>query len=237
MTAKWLIKRPANPSKWDDEFEGARIHPKWSRYVTADPAMEEHTINAIDGSASQQWQNIHRFKRSWIYRQPAGQGVIDNGQGYTQDCPDLPEECFIYMRGGRSNRRGTAADGDCEIALRLLMQNNDYALIMWDSASSIVSPLHARSVASAGGYANIGLVRNFLSIAESVEYLGLQRLGFTYHAWAASSSGNWLWINSYTHVSTPSYFLFAMGNTQTATPGTATQGVDFFRVIPGSKLP
>lgn len=233
MTVPWF-KRPINPSKWDDEFEGDRIHPKWTQIenVATDPAVEESTINIVNNNNALQLQNIHRFKASWIYRQPAGQGVISNVQGYYQEISDFPNECFILMRGGRSIRRASAVDGDSEISLRITDEGSNYILIMWDCSGSIVEPLFARSTASLG-YLNLGLLRNYFGFAEPAEYLGIQKMNNTYHGWFASSGGNWTHMGSFTHtVALPRLWL-TFANVNAGSPGTSPLGVDFLRVYPG----
>lgn len=235
MTMPWL-RRPVNPSKWDDEFEGDRIHPKWTKISSADPAVEESTINWTNNNNTAQLQNIHRHKASWLYRQPAGQGVVDNTQGYYQDASDFPTECFVMVRGGRGIRRASAVDGDSEISMRLTDEGSNYVLIMWDCSTNIVEPLFARST-TALGYLNLGLLRNYFGFAEPAEYMGIQKLNNTYHGFFASSAGNWVHMGSFTHTVPLPRLWLTFGNVNAGSPGTTPLGVDFVRVYPGAKLP
>lgn len=238
MTMPAWNKRPKNPSKWDDEFEADRMHPKWFMpHVTTIPPLEEHVLDPHQTTGSDNWENAHRHKVGWWCRQ--GISTASNLQGYTQDISDLPDECTIIFRGGRGMRRALAVDGDSEIMVRISDDiYSNYVLIMWDSFTSIYSPLFARSSPSQGlGYLNIGLVRNYFSYGEPVEYMAVTKAGLRWDGWAASSGGHWLWLGSHTHILTMTRMTVTFNNGTTSAPGNSLGGLDFVRVLPGLNLP
>lgn len=237
MTMHEWNKRPKNPTIWDDEFETDLMHPKWvpmSPPQTLDP-IAEYPLDPHTSSGGDNWENVHRHKTGWWCRQ--GGAIGNNVQGYSLDISQIPSECVLFMRGGRGVRRASAIDADCEIMARISDDAfSNYVLVMWDSFANIYSPLFARNTPGLG-YLNIGLLRNYFGFGEPIEYLAAQKMGGAWSGYGASRGGNWVYLGGFTHTVPITKISITFNNDTTAAPGTGLAGLDFFRVIPGTKLP
>lgn len=153
------------------------------------------------------------------------------------DISGLPTDCFIYMRTSVSERRASMTDGDGELFFRFFDPLlTSHILVGDDGFASIRGALFARA-APAVAYANLGLIRNYFGEAYPIEYIGVQKVGLTWHGWVAPASGNWVWMGSYTHLVPLTEMWLCFNNQTSATPGNMILGVDFVRVISGKGPP
>ncbi len=244
-SAPWLLRRPTNPTIWDDEFDADGLDPKWTRI---DPATTHNpytqNLNRLDpyvtaNSVAPHKESLSRHRRGWLMTQPAAASFSDAAR-YEQELVGLPTDCFIWFRQSRSYRL-TGVDQDGESWIRLTNGTAEtydaYALLGADQFGGQIQALYAVARPSVA-YTNIGGVEEYGGECDPFEFFGIQKLDTTYHGWAASAAGNWVWMNAHTFPS--AYLTFAnlwFSNIVTSAPGNAICGMDFFRVLPGRNLP
>jgi hypothetical protein len=239
-TCPWLTVKPAVPSVWDDEFESFELDAKWTRQVIA-PALGFESVARIDpfilASGLHHIESLNRHRPSWLMVQPInGNNTL---HGYDQIGVTLPNEAFFYARVSTSSRLATTSDGDGEVGFRLYntsVGTSDYIQVFLDSSALTRSCMMARAVG--GVFTIMGLARNYSGEAQPIEYLGLQKIGTTFHGWCATASGNWMWLGTHT-LATAMYdriHLLAL-NSLSSAPGRMIVGFDFFRVLENFRGP
>lgn len=235
-----LIKKPSSPSQWDDEFEAETMQSKWTAVGSGATFLQ---VNGYLDPFLTSVGTTHRYslvhRRSWLTVQPYNQG--DSAvHGWEQDLTGMPTNCFIWIRCSTNIRRSAITDGDGQIGLRIYQNsspNTNHFEIRVDTFGNINSALAARNLNS-GGTTNIGLIRNYFGECFPIEYLGIQKLGVVYHAWAASSAGNWVWLNT-TTFSADNFdrIRLYISNATVNAPGACIVGADYFRLMSGKGPP
>ncbi len=237
MSAPWLIKKPTSPSQWDDEFDTSDIQSKWSMTNQAGGSfIAVDTLDPNNTSAETHHRYSHnKYRPSWLMVQPAVRAVSSSPtlNGFQQSLVGLPTDCFMYARVRRSERMGAISNGDGEIAMRIASaDSSDYFLLWFDVSTNIDEGMVSRNVSNA--FTNMGIVRNYFGRNNPLEYLGIQKIGNTFHGWLGTSGGNWVWGGSNTWGSNPFVTVNLEFNcVSSSSPGRMIVGYDFFRVFTG----
>jgi hypothetical protein len=67
---------------------------------------------------------------------------------------------------------------------------------------------------------------------QALEYVAIHKIGTTYHGWAGTAAGNWIYMGSQSFSGTIAYAGFVMRNaTGATTPGPMVMGADFIRFL------
>lgn len=244
--APWLVAKPAAPSQWDDEFEADGLDPKWSRVsgggliaTNRDQVLTPYQFFAAGGH-----KESFRTRHGWYSRQPqASYGTGSYGgatEGIQQSIATLPADCFIYIRGTRSNRNSaTISDGDGEIFMSAFQaaDSRNAVFVAFDTFTNQFGSLFAKTTAAAPTFTNIGQITNYIQRAYPIEFIGFQKRTRTWDGWAATYTGQWVWLGSFTHTVDLDTLIIAFNNSVITGNMNMRTSIDFFRVIPGTKLP
>lgn len=236
MSAPWLIKKPTSPTQWDDEFEASALASKWTAVGAG------ATFLQVAGYLDPYLTSVgttHRYsldhRKSWLTVQPYNQGD-SSVHGWEQDLSGMPTNCFMWIRQSTNIRRSAITDGDGQIGLRVYQNSSpstNHFEIRVDTFGNIESVLTARNLNS-GGTTNLGLIRNYFGESSPAEYLGLQKIGATWHGWAATAAGNWVWLSSQTFgADNFDRVRLYVSNATVNTPGACIVGADYFRLLSG----
>lgn len=235
MNAPWLVKPPPTPSQWDDEFEATSLASKWTPFGTWTQTLPLDPYFITSDSIYR--YNIHSERKSWLMVQPA---IPQAFEGLTQSLVGLPTNCFLLARVSVNVRSTTITDGDGEFFLRVFNgaagAGPNSMLLGFDTFGSILEGFLRETFNSVG--TNLGLVRTYFNDPFPLEYVGLQKIGSTWHGWVGTASGHWVWLGSRVFASDNfDTVILAFNNQVVTSPGRMLVGCDYFRVISGKGPP
>lgn len=231
----YLEDPPLVPNENDDEFDDLALGAAWTRVGTFDD------VNAIDpyaGFSTGARSSYNAWRKSWIMIQPSSNGSL---AGYRR-LLTLPTDCFVWHRSSFTFRLASQANNDGTLTMSLSTDDvlTDAVQISLNETDASVARTHATKI-TAGSSTSIGAGGNIgggsTGEAQPFCFTGIQKLGTTYHFFAAPEQGAWQWMGSTTHSSTFTRVLLLAGNTVQTAPGNIVMGFDFFRFKSGKYLP
>ena len=237
-----LDEKPTTPHAYDDEFEGSVLDPKWIRLSggTFD------NISSIDPYAS--FATGHRtslsYRKSWYMVQGSSTG----GTVLLYQPVILPTDCFVWARLGFNFRYSAVVGNDTDVELGLwgdlagVPDGNNRAYVYLNETDTNTIQVEAGRVTASVGAAttmlNVGPQSvGTDSLCQAAAYVGIQKLGTTYHFYAGQPNGNWTILASQTHAGALPWLALALTNTSAAAPGNMLMGCDFVRFFAGRYLP
>lgn len=238
--APWTFaEKPAVPDPRDEEFEGTAFSG-WTQGGTPDATAIDPYTNAQDSKWRYSWNGT---RRSHLLMQ----GMTSGGGGAFYFPPiykavTLGTNELISTRMAIDCITGISA-GDSLIGFLLYtgagvpdvngITTDRVALYLNVSAGGQLKVRHdvvVAGVATIVNYNISGPVSNgFGSMLEPIEYLWLHKLGTTYHAWCASSSGNVIYLGSLTYAGAVDHLAIAVGNVTLHAPGAPRSAIDYIR--------
>jgi hypothetical protein len=217
--------KPATPHALDDEFESTTLDPSWDNAGSLD------FVTVIDPYAvvSPSRVKLHTDHRaSWL----TVQGGMAISKAYT-----LPTNCLIWTRMAPYMTTATQGNGDYYCALYITAT---VAGPTHDPANAIRLMLRSWTASNSvdytksenGGYPLISQIAETSTRGLSYEYIGIHKIGATYHAWAMTSGGvrTYLGSTTWNGAGTLDRIMVVMSGVETV-PGSPIQGIDFLRVV------
>lgn len=216
--------KPAVPHALDDEFESTILDPSWDNAGTLDFVTPMDPYAVVTPSRVK----LHTDHRpSWL----SVQGGVAISKAYT-----LPTNCLIWTRMAPYVTTVAKVNGDYYNALYISAtsggihdSNNAVRLMLrsWSAGNSIEF-----SKSELGGFPLVSSIADTSTRGMSYEYIGIHKIGSTFHAWAMTSGGIRTYMGSTTFLGTGTLdrILLIAAGTETV-PGSPIFGIDFLRVV------
>jgi hypothetical protein len=218
--------KPASPHALDDEFESTTMDPSWDYGVGA---LDFATpIDPYASGVTPSRVKIHTDLRpSWLTMQ---RGTTIS-KAYT-----FPTNFLVWVRFAPYVTTVATLNGDYYCALYLMGTNAGVAdqsnairlmLRSWTATNSV-----EYSKSENGGYPLVSNILDTTTRGMSHEYIGIHKIGATYHAWAMTSGGIRTYMGSTTWngAGTLDRVAVVMGGNETV-PGSPIHAIDFMRVV------
>ncbi len=231
------LLEPGGPTIWDppsvahaydDEFESSTLDASWTTSSAFVTGIDPYAAFAAGSTRVE----IHTRRPSWIMFQPPGNATTS----YIQKSITLATDCFVWCRGGFSQRNAVspvANDFNVTMILSTAVPdaNNSLNFSINISATGITRAQFQR-VAAGVGTTVASTVDKYVASADiqEIEAIGLQKLGTTYHAWAFGPHMA-LYLGNTTFASTIGTILLGATNASTVAPGNMIMGYDFVRFV------
>lgn len=218
---------PKTPHEYDEEFDGYGLPSPWVESFTPSSSDIDPYAGFTSGDPR---RSVNSFRKGCYAIQPAS----GDGTHYVSRLVTLPTNCFIWARGVYGYRYG-GANNDAQFSLRLhandggsLDVDNLVAFYFQESDTSLQLQLTRRQSASSlvlFTAANQGVTGQ----GQLYEYLGIQKIGSTYHFWAFTSNGQMFFCYTTTLSFTPGWVSLGFSNAFDDPPGNSIMLVDFVR--------
>lgn len=244
--APWLVAKPAAPSQWDDEFEADGLESKWSRVSGGGliATVPDSVITPYQFFGAGGHRESFRTRHGWYTRQPqTGYGAgsySGTSEAIQQSIATAPADAFFYIRGTRSNRNSAASsDGDGEIFMTAFQAADprNAVYIAFDTFTNQFGSLFAKTTAAVPAFTNIGQITNYIQRGYPIEFVGFQKRTRTWDGWAATYTGQWMWLGSFVHAVDLDTVNISFNNSVSTGNMNMITSIDFFRVLAGTKLP
>lgn len=144
----------------------------------------------------------------------------------------VPTNLLVWARL-KFNIKNTIVNDDGAIGIALGATNGG----IWDRDNQLICFLNepntdvkAQGISViASSPANVGTTTNAARAGQALEYVAIHKIGTTYHFWAGTQQGSWIWIGSTTTaVAFDRVGIFCI-NVGGAAPGVTVTAVDFIR--------
>jgi hypothetical protein len=234
---------PTTPHAYDDEFDGLTLDPKWTR--SSGGTFDDITpIDPYAAFATGHRTSLNGYRPSWWMVQGSSTG----GTVLLYQSVVLPTDCFIWARCSFNCRYSAVTNNDTDVELGL-----------WEDVAGLPSAnnrvyMHlnetdTNTIQAQGGRVTAGvdastLTRNLGpqsvgvdSLCQTACYVGIQKLGTTYHTMLGQPNGNWTILASQVHAGTLPYLMINLTTVGSAAPGCMITGCDFIRFLVGRYLP
>jgi hypothetical protein len=221
-----IWNKPASPHALDDEFESTVMDLSWDY---APGALDFATpIDPYASGVTPSRVEIHTDRRpSWLTMQ---RGTTIS-KVYT-----FPTNFLAWVRFAPYITTTAKVNGDYYCALYLmatdagLADNANAIRLMCRSWSATNSVEYTKS--ENGGFPVISVIADTLTRGLSYEYVGIHKIGATYHAWAMTAVGIRTYMGSTTWAGagTLDRIAVVMGGNETV-PGSPIHAIDFLRVV------
>jgi len=228
----------------DEEFRSTSLDSIWEQTgftaaldFSAKP--DPYTVVTANTARAQIRHRGSDAGSSWLFVQPGITGTHGIFKSLT-----IPTDLFIWSRIGFSWRSGSPVSGDSTVSLRFFVKSGggfsatdtveirllqdsssdvriEFRKIVSGSPTTIGTSARMDDTAGAGGAALAGLPG----------YVGIQKIGTTYHGWVATSEGSWAYLGSDTHAGAMDAVGIDFQNTSTASPGSMIMRCDFIRFV------
>jgi hypothetical protein len=229
---------PATPHDEDDEFEETTLSG-WtgvrSIQFSADGYFSYDTVDAYDTTVHLDDRlpvNVHGVRRSWAIVQPPSRNRIYSVyKAYT-----LPTNLLVIARmkfsiGAPSIGNNDATCGICltEATAGKPQYNSRVAMVLNEADSDTTQ---AQSYYQTSGGTISGSV-NSTDIdlqGQALEYVAIHKIGTTFHCWAGTAGGNWIYFDGYSGLDfTPDMVSLEFSNFVANNPAVKVMGIDFIR--------
>lgn len=223
-----LWAKPRTPHAWDEEFDGDGSLPAgWSENFT--PSSSE-----VDATAGFSSGGIRRSINGWRKSCYAIQHDSVSTLAYLYKAVTLPTDIFFWSRGTFSYRHG-GTNNDARTTLRIWADSGgspsgtDYASFHFQESDTSVSIQIYIIEGGSNTYNRTLTNQGTTGQGQYYEYLGIQKIGSTYHFWAFTGNGHMFYAGNKTLSFTPGHVGFDFDNTSTAGSGNSISTVDFLR--------
>ena len=231
-TAASIFDVPASPNVSDDEFLATALNPSWSTATGAFTAGGIDPYGAYPIGATRYEIHTDR-RRSWIMFQAPGDGVSQRLEKlYT-----FGTNTFVWMRGCFNSRLNAAPNtNDFQIGLTISSTPFD-VLNHVDVYINETDPgvMQVEFLSTVAGITTIvaSTIDKWVTQADvqSIEAVGIQKIGTTYHGWAFASSGLAIYLGSVVYAPGVAAITIQVTNSTALAPGTAIVGIDFVRFV------
>jgi hypothetical protein len=229
---------------YDDEFNtGAALDPKWTKNGTT----FAFSANAIDPywTGTGETREDHNVRRPSWYLLQVPPGAADIRQGGV----NFPVACFLWARISFTHRYNGVVNNDstCQIGMYADLagapdpQNRAYVMlnegetnIIQAQAGIINAGVDASNVTGNTGPQSVGTDSKLQDFC----YVGIQRRTLSYDFWVGMPNSHWVRFTPRSSSGwTPSWIVFAVGNSTSAAPGNMILGIDFIRLRSERHLP
>ena len=229
-----LWTRPVYPHPNDEEFDGLARDFSWSVRNMSDGVTGSFYFSGIDTyDTAFTTGNILRVelsgkhRPSWLLMQPP------NKTFYVHRSYSPPTNVLILARMKFNQYSTTLASNDRTVGLLLLQDTGGIP----DAANRVEVMLNesngstqAKKVKyTSGTPADSVETTDATQEGQALEYVAMQKLGTTYHMWAGTVSGNWVWLGSTSFTGTIAHLALYCKSNDTSNPGVGVVGVDFVR--------
>ena len=232
-----LWDTPATAHSYDEEFEGPITWNSGSDggwWYTNSGTSGSYATTAIDkytayNSGDMRVHTNETHTPSWLRVQPPQ----DDNMHVLARKITFPTNMLVYCRFRISQHIGNTVNDNPQFSLQIgTYDNQDRNYIAMDIDGGGTYAISRRNDSDGGGYAFLTTTTDVDSQGQAIEYLGVHKVGNTYHYWAGTES-NWIYMGSYTNVYTPEVMKLGFS--------TDTQdhifGVDFVRFIETDEFP
>jgi hypothetical protein len=232
---------PAVPHADDEEFTSAPSGT-WVTRGRAGGSVTPitMTVGGVDPYTTYAWPTgrveYNTRRASWMHIQiPSDETLFMKQPG-----GGISTNCFLYARIG-SLFRGTAQDTSSAFGVGMAADLSGApdllnSLYVGLGNNSGLRCWQGRKI-TAGAELQIGRTNQLYS-SEEYEYVGLHKIGTTYHFWAFSEHLGRVWFGSTTFAPTVQWLGFFVGALWSAVvPGTAVHCADFLRRIDTATFP
>lgn len=239
----WAV--PALSHAEDDEFDGDDLSGWTGVQNTTDGVAGSFSYGTVDPyDTSFNSGNVVRvnvndaIRPSWALVQVPG----SNKQFEIYKAISVPTNLLIWARI-KFNSRATVVDNDSGCALAFVDSvggvptlNGKIRLFLNESDPGTIQA-QSETISSGGAITGIVTTTDVDTQGQALEYVAIHKIGSTYHTWVGTSSGNWIWMNSYSGLDyTPDMVSIYGYNSSVSAPGAVVIGYDFVRFIETDKF-
>lgn len=227
---------PETPHALDDEFDQSSIDSSWLVYNYSDTAVGSFGVDQVDvydGSFTS--GNVLRaslnsdYRRSWLLMQAPVSKVFLVHRLYTP-----PTNVLIVSRIRFNQYYSTHTANDRNVGFSLFGDsggfpdvNNGVQIFINEADAGVVKASKRQTIS--GSETDITDTTNVSSQGQALEYVSIHKVGTTYHFWAGTASGNWIWMGSLVYSNPISHFAFTIYCNTSGNPGAGVVGIDFVR--------
>ncbi len=220
---------PASPHSWDVEFDSDTLPSGWT--IDTANSVGDIDLYATLSTAGKIRHSLDSFRPGWLMFQINNGGVfksIVERTGLT-----LPTNLFIYSRISYSAKRGstlatTNNQGNISLGLNDGTANNTIVLHINESDTSGYEAQFEETDATVFTAVNTLRTDSNENI-HMYEYMGIQKLGTTYHGWLGASNGTYFYMGSHTVAASMTVVAVRAADASSAGPGSTLMGTDFIR--------
>lgn len=229
-----LWTKPDSPHAYDAEFESLLnvLPASWVESFTPSGTIDPYTIfnTGVPKREVGTW-------RSSCY---AIQVPNDNTPYFVSRPVTVPTNCFLWGRATFSYRYNQQVGNDSNIGMFFSTtdagqpDNDNDILKLWFNEADLNSPLQLQVDKTVSGSVTTVMTasdRLSTGIGQYYEYVGIQKLGTTYHFWAFSEHGQMFYLGTTSFAPTVDRIGFVMINANTAAPGNSIVAIDFIRFV------
>lgn len=236
---------PASPNALNDEFEESTLSGWTGVQNTTDGVAGSFSYGTVDPyDTSFNSGNVVRvnvndaIRPSWALVQVPG----SNKQFEIYKAISVPTNLLIWARI-KFNSRATVVDNDSGCALAFVDSvggvptlNGKIRLFLNESDPGTIQA-QSETISSGGAITGIVATTDVDTQGQALEYAAIHKIGNTYHTWVGTSSGNWIWMNSYSGLDyTPDMVSIYGYNSSVSAPGAVVVGYDFVRFLETDKF-
>lgn len=230
------IDPPLTPSAFDDEFNTNTLDASWTRVGSFDDVNAISAFATVNGTGNRWSMNGVQAngRKSWLMLQ----ADLSSGARYRKPIT-FPSEYVVIVRMSACINNVGQSNNDGDVTLSLLdpSTGTDTLNISVNEADSNIAQIEFAQIVS-GVTTNIGLSNNIggasNAVGQCAHAVAIQRISATYHGWAMSAAGNWLYMGSSNYAGTaPTHAQFSISSAVNSYIG----GIDYFRYRAGRFLP
>ena len=228
--ALWYPPEFAHPD--DDEFDSGTLGWTFGGIAPIATPIDPYNSDTTGGPRV----SLNDRRKSWFMIQPAATAGLS--QIHKPFVP--PTNVFVWARLFHNGRIDTQFDNDCAIGLRLPADDGggpsgaDYVSMFLNESDA--GTMEISAIVREG---NVNVVNvtgpdlfGTLYTPQPYEYVGIHKVGSTYHFWAATPGGVWTHFTSHTYVGAAIAHVELLFSSQSAaSPGNTMYGVDFVRFL------
>lgn len=230
-----LWTKPDSPHAYDEEFESTTntLPSGWVESFTPSGTIDPYTIF----NSGVPKREVGTWRSSCYSIQVPNDGVY---LGYLLSRPaTIPTNCFLWGRAAFSYKYNQSTNNDGNVGLYFAATDTgqpdaDNHIRMCFNESDTGDPLQLEAykvVAGTGTTVVETSDRDSTGIGQYYEFVGIQKLGTTYHFWAFSEHGQMFYLGSTTFTPAVDRIGFFFGNANTSAPGNSIVTVDFLRFV------
>lgn len=239
-SARELWETPTSPNGDDEEFGSTTPPAGWEFYshsgsVVVTPSGSLDPYSAFTTTDAARLKTHTDWRPSYATIQ-VGTGGSSRNYSYTKQVT-VPTNRMLWARLAWSNRYTETSATACNFGIMFAAVSsshaslNDNVVFYMDGITSSTQGLKAaKTVASVFSVITTG--PNLCGgVGMPWDYLGIHKVGTTYHFWTFADGGTKHYWGSTTHAATMACIGFFLRDGNSASPGNAIFGADFVRCI------
>jgi hypothetical protein len=233
--APWsLATAPATAHAWDVEFDSGSLPSGWA--IDTGNSVGAPDVYSTLTTADKFRHSLNTWRPSWLMFQPTNTQALIYPVG--RGSLTFPSNIFVWARLSVMAKRGTvvattnnqaslglqlSADGTTTNSTRIWINETETG-----GFTAQFDVVNAGVITATNDLAVIGTASTQDRI-HHYEYVGIQKLGTTYHGWLFTDAGNPFYMGSGTMATSLGHAQIICSDGGTSSPGSALMGVDFIR--------